>query len=121
LIKREIDASGAESGEKALELVRKFDYDVIILDIRMPGMDGIETLRQVKSIKPLVEIILLTGHATIESGVEGMKLGAFDYVIKPADLDSLMEKINLAHEKKALHDKKIYEATIRDITKSKFI
>ena len=121
LIKREIDASGAESGEKALELVRKFDYDVIILDIRMPGMDGIETLRQVKSIKPLVEVILLTGHATIESGVEGMKLGAFDYVIKPADLDSLMEKINLAYEKKALHDKKIYEATIRDITKSKFI
>jgi DNA-binding NtrC family response regulator len=121
LTKREIDASGAESGEKALELVRKFDYDVIILDIRMPGMDGIETLRQVKSIKPLVEVILLTGHATIESGVEGMRLGAFDYVIKPADIDSLMEKINLAYDKKALHDKKIYEATIRDITKSKFI
>ncbi len=115
LAKRDLDASGAESGEKAVELVRKFNYDVIILDVRMPGIDGIETLRQVKAIKPLVEVIMLTGHATLESGVEGMKLGAFDYVLKPADLDSLMEKINLAYEKKAFHDDKIYQATIRDL------
>jgi DNA-binding NtrC family response regulator len=116
LNKRGLDASGAESGEKAVELVHKYLYDVIILDIKMPGMDGIEALREIKRIKPLIEVILLTGHATVESGIEGMKLGAFDYVLKPADFDSLMEKIEQAFEKKAAHDEKIRQATIRDLT-----
>jgi len=116
LCKRDIDASGAESGEKAVQLVDKYLYDVIILDVKMPGMDGIETLREIKKIKPLTEVIMLTGHATVESGIEGMKLGAFDYVLKPADFDGLLVKINQAYQKKADHDEKIREATIRDLT-----
>lgn len=116
LNKRQLDASGAESGIKALELVKKLLYDVIILDIKMPGMDGIETLREIKRIKPLIEVILLTGHASVESGIEGMKLGAFDYVLKPADFQALLEKIEQAYDKKHTHDEKIRQATIRDLT-----
>lgn len=116
LNKRDLDAGGAENGEKAVELVNKYLYDVIILDIKMPGMDGIETLREIKRIRPLIEVILLTGHASVESGIDGMKLGAFDYVLKPAEFDSLMEKILQAYEKKNVHDEKIRQATIRDLS-----
>ena len=116
LRKREVDTTAAESGEKALELVGKYLFDVIVLDIRMPGMDGITALREIKKIKPLVEVILLTGHATVESGIEGMRLGAFDYIIKPASFDALLEKINQAFARKAAHDEKIQQAIVRDLT-----
>lgn len=115
LQKRNLDVSGAENGEKALEMVDKFLYDVIILDVKMPGIDGIETLREIKKRKPLIEVILLTGHASVESGIEGMKLGAFDYVMKPADFDKLVDKMHQAYNKKAVHDEKIRQATIRDL------
>ena len=115
LRKREIDATEAENGQKALDLLEKYLFDVIILDIRMPGMDGISVLREVKKIKPLIEVILLTGHATVESGIEGMRLGAFDYLVKPADFDALLEKIEQAFAKKAAHDDKIQQAIIRDL------
>lgn len=115
LLKRTVDASGAEDGEKALELVNKFNYDVVILDIRMPGIDGITALREIKKIKPLIEVILLTGHGSVESGIEGMKLGAFDYILKPAKFDDIFQKIEQAYEKKAAHDDKILQATIRDL------
>ena len=67
-------------------------------------MDGIETLREIKKLKPLVEVIMLTGHASVESGIEGMKLGAFDYIMKPADLDKLIEKMRQAFEKKVVSE-----------------
>jgi DNA-binding NtrC family response regulator len=116
LRKREVDTTAAESGEKALELVGKYLFDVIVLDIRMPGMDGITALREIKKIKPLVEVILLTGHATVESGIEGMRLGAFDYIIKPTNFDALLEKINQAFGRKAAQDDKIQQAIVRDLT-----
>lgn len=116
LRKREIDTTAAESGEKAVELVGRFLFDVIVLDIRMPGIDGIAALREIKKLRPLVEVILLTGHATVESGIEGMRLGAFDYIIKPANFDALLEKINQAFAKKAAHDEKIQQAIVRDLT-----
>jgi len=68
----------------------------------MPGMDGIETLREIKKKKPLTEVIMLTGHASVESGIQGMQLGAFDYVMKPIALDELLEKIRQAYERKLL-------------------
>lgn len=116
LVKRDFDAEGAESGEKALERVNAYLFDVILLDIRMPGIDGITALREIKKIKPLIEVIMLTGHGSVESGIEGMKLGAFDYLLKPCDFNVLLEKIQQAYEKKAAHDDKIRQATIRDLS-----
>ena len=114
LLKRNIDASGAENGEKALKLINKFTYDVVILDIRMNGIDGIAVLREIKKIKPLIEVVLLTGHGTVESGIEGMKLGAYDYILKPARFVDIFEKIQHAHEKKSVRSEKIRQAFIRD-------
>jgi DNA-binding NtrC family response regulator len=113
---RDIDVIGVESGEKAIELLDKQNFDVAILDVKMPGMDGIETLREMKRKTPLMEVIMLTGHASVESGVEGMKLGAYDYIIKPADIDELMEKMRKAHEKKSIHEEKIHNARIKGLT-----
>jgi DNA-binding NtrC family response regulator len=116
LCKRDFEADGAEDGEKALERVNAYLYDVVLLDIRMPGMDGISALREIKKTKPLIEVIMLTGHGSVESGIEGMKLGAFDYLLKPCNFDTLLEKIRQAYEKKASHEDKIRQATIRDLS-----
>ena len=113
LKKRTIDAVGALSGEKALELLGQREFDVVILDIKMPGgMDGLETLKEIKRIQPLSEVILLTGHASVESSIEGMRLGAFDYVLKPIKLEELFPKVAQAFEKKDSHNQKIRSAKI---------
>ncbi len=103
---RNIEVTGAESGYQALELMGRQDFDVVILDVKMPGMDGIETLREMKKKKPLTEVIMLTGHASVESGIQGMQLGAFDYVMKPVALDELLEKVRQAYERKLLQEGK---------------
>ncbi len=114
LKKRTIDAVGVLSGEDALELLGKREFDVVILDIKMPGgMDGIETLKEIKKIQPLAEVILLTGHASVESSIEGMRLGAFDYVLKPIKLEELFPKVAQAFEKKDVHNQKIRSAKIK--------
>ena len=116
LNKREVDASGARSGEEALELLKGKTFDVVILDVKMPGgMDGIEALREIKKIQPLAEVLLLTGHASVETSIEGMKLGAFDYLLKPIKLDELLKKIAQAIEKKDTHDNKIRSAQIKKL------
>ena len=99
---RNIDVNGVESGYKALEALDGRNPDVIILDVKMPGMDGIETLREIKKKSPLTEVIMLTGHASVESGIQGMQLGAFDYVMKPVALDELLEKVRQAYERKLI-------------------
>ena len=115
LQKRNLDISGAESGEKALELLDNHLFDVVILDVKMPGMGGVETLREMKRKRPLMEVIMLTAHASVESGIEGMKLGAFDYIMKPADIDELMDKMRQAYEKKSIHEEKIRQAKIKEL------
>lgn len=116
LNKRQVDASGARSGEEALRLLKEKTFDVVILDVKMPGgMNGIEALREIKKIQPLAEVILLTGHASVETSIEGMKLGAFDYLLKPIKLDYLLKKIALAIEKKDTHDQKIRSAQIKKL------
>ena len=97
---RKILAEGAASGVKALQLLENKDYDVIVLDVKMPDMDGIETLRHIKKLKPEIEVIMLTGHASVEFGLKGMQLGAFDYVMKPAPLNELLDTIGQAYNKK---------------------
>ncbi len=98
---RHIEAESVYSGEDALEAVSRFLPDVIILDIQMPTMGGLEVLSQVKVIDPTIEVILLTGHGSIEAGIAGMEMGAFDYIIKPVDLIHLLEKITEACKKKS--------------------
>jgi len=81
----------------------------------MPVMDGIETLRRIKTEHPLTEVIMLTGHGTVETAIEGMKLGAYDYMLKPCELEELMEKINLAAGKRREHEHRIAEARAQSI------
>ena len=113
LEKRGLKVVGAESGKAALEILEHSHTDVVLLDVKMPGMDGIETLRQIRIMKPLVEVVLLTGHASVDSGIEGMKLGAFDYLMKPIELEPLIEKLADAYEKKRLHQEKIEQAQMK--------
>lgn len=116
LSKRQLLILPAYSGRQALEKLEKNSVDVVILDVKMPGMDGIETLREIKKIYPLVEVIMLTGHATIETAVEGMRLGAFDYLMKPCEIEELLAKVNEAKEKKSRHEQKIMDARMKEIT-----
>jgi len=97
---RKIEAQSVYSGEEGLAAVVRFLPDVMILDLRMPDMSGLDVLSQVKAIDPTIEVILLTGHGSFEAGITGMELGAFDYIIKPVDLIQLMEKISEAYKKK---------------------
>ena len=103
-------AQKAYSGKECLQKLAKDAIDVVILDIKMPGMDGIETLREIKRRHPIVEVILLTGHGTTETAVEGMKLGAFDYLLKPTDFDELREKLSAAQKRKDEQEERIRKA-----------
>ncbi|MFH1350949.1 MAG: response regulator [Pseudomonadota bacterium] len=113
-----LDAMGekvveAYSGKECLEKLETKDMDVVILDIKMPGMDGVETLKEIKKRFPLIEVIMLTGHGTIETAVEGMKLGAYDYLLKPADFNDLMAKLEGARKRKEEHEERIRKAETR--------
>ncbi|SKA96449.1 Response regulator receiver domain-containing protein [Paucidesulfovibrio gracilis DSM 16080] len=107
LHRRGLTAELAHSGESALENLRQHPADVVVLDVKMPGMSGIETLRTLKREHPLTEVILLTGHADLDAAVQGMELGAFDYLMKPMDIDELLFKIQDAYTRKDLHERKI--------------
>ena len=105
--KRDVDAAGVGSGEEALVHLAQFPADVVVLDVRMPGMGGIETLRAIKKKTPLTEVVMLTGHASLEVAREGMENGAFDYLMKPVDIDDLLYKIQDAFHKKTIQEAKI--------------
>ncbi|MCD4717673.1 MAG: response regulator [Desulfobacterales bacterium] len=105
--KRDLQASGVKSGEQALEFLDQNRVDVVVLDVKMPGMDGIQALREIKKLHPLIEVVMLTGHASVEVAIQGMELGAFDYLMKPVDIDDLLYKVQDAYKKKAIHQKKI--------------
>ncbi|BDQ34843.1 response regulator [Pseudodesulfovibrio portus] len=109
-----IEALTANSGREALELLQSREVDVIFLDIKMPGMDGIETLQRIKKSHPLTEVIILTGHATMETAVEGLKLGAQDYLIKPVSMKDFLKKAEEAFEKVTLQKQKIRSARMAE-------
>lgn len=115
---RDYDITVSYSGNDALEKIKKLNFDVIILDVAMPGINGIDSLREVKGITPLTEVIMLTGHATVETAIEGMKLGAIDYLIKPCEIEDLVEKINKAYDRKKEHEERIREAQVKEIISS---
>ena len=117
LKKRDINVLTSFNGFEALGVLEEDrSVEVVILDVKMPGMDGIETLGEIRKKFPLVEVIMLTGHATVETGIEGMKLGAFDYLMKPCDMDVLIDKLKEAVAKKRKHEEKIIEARVKEIT-----
>jgi len=114
--KRGLKVYTANSGQEALDLLAGGEnVEVVILDVKMPGMDGIETLQAIKAGYPLLEVVMLTGHATVESAIEGMRHGAFDYLMKPCEMDVLLSKISQAQSKKAAHETKILEARAQNI------
>ena len=117
LVMRNIEISKAFSGEEALQVLDKNkNTEVVILDVKMPGMDGIETLAEIKKRYPLVEVIMLSGHADVESAIDGMKQGAYDYLMKPCDMDQIIAKLTDAAAKKRRHEEKIIQARIKEIT-----
>jgi DNA-binding NtrC family response regulator len=105
LSKRGINAEGATRGEEALAMLAEEPRDVVVLDVKMPGMGGLEVLKHIKTKWPTTEVIMLTGHASVDAAMEGMDCGAFDYLMKPADLEDLLYKLEDAYRKKLLTDK----------------
>lgn len=116
---RGLKVNTATSGEDALALVDDENFDAVIVDLAMPGIDGIETLRLLKEKNLDLEIIMLTGHATVQKGIEAMKLGAEDFLEKPVDLGVLLTKISEAKNKRILILEKKSQETIKDIIKNK--
>lgn len=111
---RRFDVHTATRAERAFSTLRDRRIDVVVLDVRMPDLDGIEATREIKKSYPLVEVILLTGHASMEASLEGMKIGAFDYLLKPVNLDELVYKIEDAHREKELQEEKIRRLAAKD-------
>lgn len=98
---RKIAAESVYSGAEALAMVPLLRPDVLILDLQMPEMSGLDVLHKVKAIDPTIEVILLTGHGSFDTGISSMELGAFDYIVKPVDLTLILDKINEAFAKKS--------------------
>lgn len=94
----------AADGALALSMIAEKDFDIVLLDVLMPGIDGITVLKEVKKTKPLTEVIMLTGNASVDTGIEGMRLGAFDYLLKPVDLDNLYLCLKEAFEQKKFRE-----------------
>jgi len=115
---RDFDVTTALSGEEAIEKIREYNFDVAIIDVLMPGLSGIEVLREIKRLKPLTEVMMLTGHATVETAIEGMKLGAYDYLMKPCEMEVLVDKINGAYERKAEQEERIRKALAERLSTS---
>lgn len=126
LEKKGMDVLTATSGGEAMNLLSRYTVHVVVLDVKMPGLDGIATLKWIKQLYPLTEVIMLTGHATVESAIEGLKSGAYDYLMKPADINDLLEKAAEAFSKRQRLEEKIrlaqartYMKTPRDIIRQK--
>jgi len=104
---RRFNVYTATRAERVFETLKNNLIDVVVLDVRMPDLDGIEATKRIKADHPMVEVIILTGHASIEASLDGMRLGAFDYLLKPVNIDELVYKIEDAHRKKELQEEKI--------------
>ena len=113
---RGVQARTAPDGKTALKLIQEEQPHVVVLDVMMPEMDGIQTLQEIKKIAPLAEVILLTGYAKLELALKGIELGAFDYLIKSIGIDELMYKLEDAYKKIAIKEQKIKH--IKELIKS---
>ena len=118
LVKKGYDVITALSGAEALEKLRSHAIHVVILDVKMPGMDGIATLKEIKWRFPMTEVIMLTGHATVESAIDGLKSGATDYLMKPIAVEDLIQKAQEAFKRRQKLEEKIRVAKLRQLMKS---
>jgi len=107
---REFDVRTAHTGEEALVSLKEEETDVVVLDVLMPGKDGIETLREIKKQSPMTEVMMLTGHATMDSAIQGLKFGAYDYLMKPTETEDLVAKILKAYARKLEQEERIRRA-----------
>ena len=115
LTRRAMEVFTAENGDQALNLLQDTPIDVVVLDIKMPGMDGLDVLRRIKAGSVNREVILLTGHPTVETAMTGMKQGAFEYMMKPPDIAQLAELIRKAYQLRREKLAKEQQKTIQDI------
>lgn len=116
---RDFIVEKAFSGDEALTVMGEKEVDVIVLDVLMPGKDGVATLQELKKLNPILEVIMLTGHGSVDTAVEGMKLGAFDYLMKPTETRDLVEKIVKAYKRKVEQEARIRQAEIDRILLTK--
>ena len=119
MMARGLDVDIANTGPSATQKVKEKSYDAIILDLAMPEMDGIETMKHLLEENPDLQVIFLTGHATLEKGIEAVKLGAVEFMEKPVDMNKLLEKVNEAKSKKVLLTEKKTEDKIKEILKKR--
>lgn len=116
---RGLQVNSVTSGEDAITQVEDKNFDAIVVDLAMPGINGIETMKRIKEKRPDLEIIILTGQATVKTGIEAMKLGAEDFLEKPVDLNVLLEKIGDAKHKRMLVLEKKSQDEMKAILKTK--
>jgi two-component system, OmpR family, response regulator CpxR len=116
---RNFSVTCASNGDEAIATIKQSAFDVVILDVQMPGKGGLETLNGIKQLNPLLEVIMLTGHGTIQTAIEGMKLGAYDFLLKPTDMAELVGKILKARARKAEQEEKIRQAEIQHIVQTR--
>ncbi len=119
LMTRDFEVLTALSGDEAISTLEKADVDVVVLDVMMPGRDGISTLTEIRRIRPLTEVIMLTGNTTVDTAINGMKLGAYDYLLKPTDTGVLVEKLNSAYSRKKEQEERIRNAEVDRIVKTR--
>jgi DNA-binding NtrC family response regulator len=109
---RGFDVAKAFNGREGLEKLKEQLPDVVILDVVMPGQGGVDVLMAIKELEPLTEVMLLTGHSDMDTAIQGLKLGAFDYLMKPTETDELVAKIRKAHARKAEQEERIRRARL---------
>lgn len=118
LTARGMRVTTASCGEEALKFISARDFDIVVLDLAMPGMDGLETMKRIKKKLPQTETIMLTGHASLKSGIEAMKCGAGDYLEKPVDMKILLKRIEHAHNKRITELEKKSQKEVKKILRS---
>jgi DNA-binding NtrC family response regulator len=106
---RDFNVACVYNGDDAISRIESDEYDVVLLDVLMPGKSGLDILKEMKAIDPLIHIVMLTGHARVDTAIEGMELGAYDYLIKPAETEALIEKIRLAHSHRAAETERMQQ------------
>ena len=118
LTNRGYNVTAANSGDAAIQALEKETYDVVVLDLKMPGMDGLTTLKEIKKLGLFTETLILTGHGSIDTALEAIKLGAYDYLTKPCEIDDLMGKIEGAWQKKEGTERKEMKAKMQKVVES---
>jgi DNA-binding NtrC family response regulator len=118
LTNRGYKVTAANSGDAAIQALEKENFDVVVLDLKMPGMDGLTTLKEIKKLGLFTETLILTGHGSIDTALEAIKLGAYDYLTKPCEIDDLLGKIEGAWHKKDGAEKKEIKEKIQKVVES---